>query len=1091
MVPESSKYDVFISYPHEQKITADAVCANLEKNKIKCWIAPRDVLPGEPFAKAIIRAMNESRLFVVIFCAESNESDHVKNEVERAVSKGLSIIAFRVQDVIPSEEMEYYLSRHHWLDAITPPLEAHIQKLTKAVAALLAKPIPADTAVVDEQRVAELRTRAREEAAQGNWPQAIDLLEQAKTALPDDPRASEILETVKRDQHLAELRQQAQARLEARDWPAAITHLEAAATLAPGVAEVAGLLDQARREQRLTELRPQAAERMAAKDWPAAVALLEEAARLAPDNPSIAENLSQARRGQTVAGLRVQAQEHLDARAWPAAIKLLEEIANLAPDDPGAAEGLALARRGLRVAALRKTAQEHLDARAWPAAIPPLEEAARLAPGDPGIAESLNLARRGLRAAGLLGQARALATAQDWPGALAVLKPAREAAPDDPEIAELLARTEQELRIGALRTDAKAALDARRWEEALPLLETLRGLAPTDAEARAWFAAASREASRHRQLDALLKHAADGTQRASEIVRAKQWDIAAGAWQDATDGWATALTALNEQATAFPQDAVWRTRAADAHRSQEEAAQQAARFRALGQRYAAAQTALGAGRLDQAIPWLTDLAAEEPGYRDVAQLLTTAKRRQNIGGLKNNRPLLIGAAALTLVALVALAFLTGLVRLPGRTSTQERAADLPQALAQNLVELQLRGTGAAFGECITAKLTRRVPDLLTLSVPRGTVLRSKDPAIGDMVVMGVAAVVNREGGLTRTDTIRLESDDPQEYVLEAYGLDAQGQPPTVGTFFAVGDPAADAIQRTLQAGATLSADANVGSGPVQMALWLLDEGVSQADICQRLTCRQGDLESAQQILMQAGLRPTSTPTLAPPPATAPPSPTPVPPTDTPAPTPTASAAPSATPTAPATATASPTASSTPAAAAAAKPTATRPPAAKPTATRPPATRPPAGSLALQSPADGTAFLGKTAQIRLGWSPLARGLAADEYYVVTLTFPHDTAVWTDYQWSRTPSVTLPDYLFDNVTGDRIFRWQVSAVRLDSGEAKGDPQGRSTVVVPTGATRTFKWLTGDGVPGGGSTGPGATPSLTPVPVPNTPRPPGIVP
>lgn len=1082
MAQETSKYDVFISYPHEQKLTADAVCANLEKNKIKCWIAPRDVLPGEPFAKAIIRAMNESRLFVVIFCAESNESDHVKNEVERAVSKGLSIIAFRVQDVIPSEEMEYYLSRHHWLDAITPPLEAHIQKLTKAVAALLAKPVLTEASAVDEQKVADLRTRAREEAAQGNWQSAIELLEQAKAALPDDPRAVEVLETIKRDQHVIELRQQAQERLAAKDWPAASAHLEEAAALAPTAADLADLLAQARREQRLAELRRQAQERLGAKDWPAASALLEEAARLAPDEPAIAEGLALARRGQRVAELRAQAQEHLDARAWPAAIKLLGEIAGLAPGEPGIAEGLALARRGGRAAELREKAQEALDARAWAAATPLLEEAARLLPGDVGITEGLNRARRGQRAAGLLAQAKQLATAQDWPGVAAVLKPVRELAPDEPEIEELLAQAERQQRVSTLRADAKAAVEARRWEEALPLLESWRGLAPEDAEARALFAAAGREASRHRQLDALVKHAGEGSKRAAEAVRGRQWDAAEPAWQEAVAGWGTALTALNEHVAAAPQDTAWRGRIADVQRGQHEAEQQLARIRGLGQRYTAAQSALDAGKLDQAIPTLTELAAEEPGYRDVAQLLATARRRQNIGGLKRSRALPIGIAALALIALVAVGFLTGLIRLPRAVSTQERAADLPAALTDKLVDVQLRGTGAAFGECITAKLTRRVPEILALNLPRGTVLHSKDPAIGDMVVMGVRAVVNKEGGLSRTDTIRLESADPQEYVLEAYSLDAQGQPPTVGTFFALGEPADDAVQRTLETSAALSSDANVGSGPIQVALWLLSEGVSQTDLCQRITCRQGDLESAQQILMQAGLRPTHTPTPAPPTETLAPSATPAPPTNTPAPTPTVTAAPADTPTAaPATATATPAPSLTPTRATAAQPTRTRTPV-RPTATRPAATRPPAaGPLALQAPADGATFLGKNTVIRLSWAPLTRALTANEYYIVALTFPHDAAVWTDFQWTREPAVTLPDYLFDNVTGDRAFRWQVSVVQLNSGEAKGTPQGRTTLIAPAGATRTFKWLDASGSPPG--PGPTNTPRIVPT---NTPRP-----
>ena len=40
-------HDVFISHSSKDKQTADAICHYLEQNGIRCWIAPRDILPGE------------------------------------------------------------------------------------------------------------------------------------------------------------------------------------------------------------------------------------------------------------------------------------------------------------------------------------------------------------------------------------------------------------------------------------------------------------------------------------------------------------------------------------------------------------------------------------------------------------------------------------------------------------------------------------------------------------------------------------------------------------------------------------------------------------------------------------------------------------------------------------------------------------------------------------------------------------------------------------------------------------------------------------------------------------------------------------
>ena len=62
---------------------ADAACAILEKNKIRCWVAPRDIVPGAPFAEAIIDGINDSKVFVLLFSSNSNNSGQVVREVDR------------------------------------------------------------------------------------------------------------------------------------------------------------------------------------------------------------------------------------------------------------------------------------------------------------------------------------------------------------------------------------------------------------------------------------------------------------------------------------------------------------------------------------------------------------------------------------------------------------------------------------------------------------------------------------------------------------------------------------------------------------------------------------------------------------------------------------------------------------------------------------------------------------------------------------------------------------------------------------------------------------------------------------------------
>ncbi|MBV9850145.1 MAG: toll/interleukin-1 receptor domain-containing protein [Armatimonadetes bacterium] len=133
-----SHHDVFVSYSSQDKPIADAACATLEARGIRCWIAPRDVTPGQDWSEAIIDAISACRVFVLILSAASNQSEQVKREVQNAVSEAKSILPFRVEDVALSKHMRYFIGTPHWLDALTPPMERHLQRMAETVAAWIA-----------------------------------------------------------------------------------------------------------------------------------------------------------------------------------------------------------------------------------------------------------------------------------------------------------------------------------------------------------------------------------------------------------------------------------------------------------------------------------------------------------------------------------------------------------------------------------------------------------------------------------------------------------------------------------------------------------------------------------------------------------------------------------------------------------------------------------------------------------------------------------------------------------------------------------------------------------------------------------------
>jgi hypothetical protein len=119
---------------------ADAVCAALESVAIRCWIAPRDVMPGRSYSGEITRAIQQCKVLVLIFSGDSNSSQQVLREVQLAANSRLHIVQFRIDPAVPNDDLEYYLSGPHWLDALTPPLQDHLERLKTSIKALLFLP---------------------------------------------------------------------------------------------------------------------------------------------------------------------------------------------------------------------------------------------------------------------------------------------------------------------------------------------------------------------------------------------------------------------------------------------------------------------------------------------------------------------------------------------------------------------------------------------------------------------------------------------------------------------------------------------------------------------------------------------------------------------------------------------------------------------------------------------------------------------------------------------------------------------------------------------------------------------------------------
>jgi hypothetical protein len=57
--------------------------------------------------------------------------------VQRAFDREVPVVPFRIENIVPEKSLAYYMGPVHWLDALTPPLEQHLKKLTESVGAFV------------------------------------------------------------------------------------------------------------------------------------------------------------------------------------------------------------------------------------------------------------------------------------------------------------------------------------------------------------------------------------------------------------------------------------------------------------------------------------------------------------------------------------------------------------------------------------------------------------------------------------------------------------------------------------------------------------------------------------------------------------------------------------------------------------------------------------------------------------------------------------------------------------------------------------------------------------------------------------------
>jgi len=130
-------HEVFISHAYKDKGIVSAICGKLESANVRCWIAARNISTGDDWAKAIRKAINSSRVVVLVLSENANAATHIEREIANAFYTGRAIMPFRLDNAIPRRNFLSYLDTVHWFDSVNPPAEQNLQAFTAWVKEIL------------------------------------------------------------------------------------------------------------------------------------------------------------------------------------------------------------------------------------------------------------------------------------------------------------------------------------------------------------------------------------------------------------------------------------------------------------------------------------------------------------------------------------------------------------------------------------------------------------------------------------------------------------------------------------------------------------------------------------------------------------------------------------------------------------------------------------------------------------------------------------------------------------------------------------------------------------------------------------------
>jgi Tol biopolymer transport system component len=126
--------EIFISYRRADRAWAQLLHSQLRAEGVEAWYDAH-VGAGEDWRVATAKALQASRIFVLLFSESAAESSDIAKELAAAVLEKKVIVPVRLQNIAPTGAFLYELASRNWINAFDDT-EAKLAELAKGLARL-------------------------------------------------------------------------------------------------------------------------------------------------------------------------------------------------------------------------------------------------------------------------------------------------------------------------------------------------------------------------------------------------------------------------------------------------------------------------------------------------------------------------------------------------------------------------------------------------------------------------------------------------------------------------------------------------------------------------------------------------------------------------------------------------------------------------------------------------------------------------------------------------------------------------------------------------------------------------------------------